>query len=398
MFLFNLSVHGFFKLTFFLGSILLIFFACQSEHNGTSAFDSETWPLSMEKVDELSLEIDKETSNAIFLAQVYTGDSIDYLFLLNKYINGCNYFDLESGKQLGRISLPREGPGSVREVAGFSVVNLDSILMVAKGTISRSLYTNLSGEHYSRLPFFEAKSMGVDNPVAVSSAPVVLEDRQLHYVRYPMQQSVQELTANRELFNWECVYDTLEKNVRELPIQLPEEYQGKRLTPWFILLSRVKGHEDYWVYNWPINNNLFVRQGDSLQEIDLAYPDAIDNIIPIAGSSSQANIRQVVENKSYIRLYYDPFRKLYYRFARLPIPFDPSEHRDYYAFDHQPLELSVIDASFNLVHVSILPPETYNVFGCFVGPKGLYIPKNNVFNPELMENELTYDVFAPKEK
>jgi len=118
----------------------------------------------------------------------------------------------------------------------------------------------------------------------------------------------------------------------------------------------------------------------------------------MAGASSQADIRQVVENKSYIRLFYDPFRKLYYRFARLPITFDPAKHRDYYAFDYQPLELSVIDTAFQIAHVSQLPPKTYNVFGCFVGPRGLYIPRNNVFNPELTENELVYDVFAPQEK
>lgn len=374
--------------------------ACQPNKGIEDVVSDKRWPLTIAKVSELTLDIDQETSNAIYLAQFYPGDSTDYLFLLNKYINGCNYFDLESGRQLGRISLPREGPGSVREVSGFSVVNLDSILMVARGTISRSIYTNLSGDHYPLYPFFEARSMGIDNPVAVSAAPVVLEGHRVHYVRYPLQQSVQELTANRQLFKWECVYDTLAKTIQELPIHLPEVYQGKRLNAWFIMLSRVKGHADYWVYNWPIKNNLFVRQGDSysLHEKELAYPNAIKRVIPMAGVLSRADIRQVVENKSYIRLFYDPFRKLYYRFASLPITFDPAKHRDYYAFDYQALELSVIDTAFQIVHVSQLPPETYNVFGCFVGPRGLYIPRNNVFNPELTENEIVYDVFAPQEK
>lgn len=384
-------------LFFFLGT-LLGFSACQPEHYTGTLEGQGNWPLSLKKVSELSLDLDQETSNTIFLAQYYPGDSVDYLFLLNKYINGCNYYDLETGKQLGRIAVPREGPGSIREVAGFAIVNLDSILFVAKGTISRSLYTDLSGKPCTRLPFFEAKSMGFDNPVAVSTAPAVLEGRLLHYVRYPLRLSVQELTANREVYSWECVYDTLEKTVSELPIYLPDKYEKQRLTPWFVIPSRVKGHRDFWVYNWPIENNLFIRQGNNLRETELAYPNAIKEVVPLTGALSQGKFRQVVENKSYIRLYYDPFRELYYRFARLPITFDAMLHRDYYAFDYQPLELSVIDTSFNLVHVSEFPPETYNVFGCFVGPKGLYIPRNNVFNPELTENELIYDVFAPREK
>jgi len=106
----------------------------------------------------------------------------------------------------------------------------------------------------------------------------------------------------------------------------------------------------------------------------------------------------MLEHVTYKRLYYDPFRRLYYRMALLPTAYSADRHRDYRAFEEQPIKVITLDERFEVIAETALPNRTYGITACFVGRAGLYIPQINAQNEDLDEDVLTYSVYQIKPK
>ena len=105
----------FLESTKLLRGILLIILAalgagCQSDQTRQAdrALDYQ-----LSKSTTLTFPLDNDTSPTVYIAQYYSDKSKEWVFLLNKYINGCVVFDVKTGKQIRSIQIPREGPGAI---------------------------------------------------------------------------------------------------------------------------------------------------------------------------------------------------------------------------------------------------------------------------------------------
>ena len=84
----------------------------------------------------------------------------------------------------------------------------------------------------------------------------------------------------------------------------------------------------------------------------------------------------VLTSPNYIKIVYDPFRKLYYRFSQSGLNKFPNSGEDYYSYliRNRELYLTVLDEDFDVIHNQTLPKGKYDPSRCFVFSKGLWVP------------------------
>lgn len=104
----------------------------------------------------------------------------------------------------------------------------------------------------------------------------------------------------------------------------------------------------------------------------------------------------VLTSPSYIKIIYDPFRKVYYRFSQSALNKTPDNDDYYYDFliRNRELYLTILDEEFNVIFNQTLPKGKYDPSRSFVFLKGLWIPYeiSNVQD----ENNLYGDLFLFK--
>ncbi|TDK44783.1 DUF4221 family protein [Algoriphagus formosus] len=104
----------------------------------------------------------------------------------------------------------------------------------------------------------------------------------------------------------------------------------------------------------------------------------------------------VLTSPNYLKLIYDPFRKVYYRFSQAPLNKFPVNGEYYYDFlvENRELYLTVLDEDFRILLNHQLPRGQYDPTKSFVFSKGLWIPKDISIVPD--EEKLYGDLFLIK--
>jgi hypothetical protein len=101
----------------------------------------------------------------------------------------------------------------------------------------------------------------------------------------------------------------------------------------------------------------------------------------------------VLTSPNYLKIIYDPFRKLYYRFSQAGLNKFPNKDEDYYDFlvKNAEVYLTVLNEDFEVIFNQALPRGKYDPSRSFVFSKGLWIPHeiSNVRD----ENNLYGDLF-----
>lgn len=130
----------------------------------------------------IKILLDKESSNEIFFSNTLIREDTTYLLVFNHLINGCNIYNLATKELVRKIKIPRNGPNGIRDMAGFQVINHDTLLFVPKGNPARSQFTNFKGEFYNKEGAFKKLlKEGLINPVANSNDPIYLTNDQLQF-------------------------------------------------------------------------------------------------------------------------------------------------------------------------------------------------------------------------
>lgn len=101
----------------------------------------------------------------------------------------------------------------------------------------------------------------------------------------------------------------------------------------------------------------------------------------------------VLTSPNYVKIIYDPFRKLYYRFSQSALNKFPDGDDYYYDFliRNRELYLTILDEDFNVIFNRLLPKGKYDLSRSFVFSKGLWIP-HDISNVQ-DENKLYGDLF-----
>jgi len=383
--------------------ITISFFSCQSEPlSGIVHQPPQHLTHQLILKDSIFLELDLQSSPDIYCLQYYREENQDSLFVFNHLINAIDVYSLQKKSLVHRLKIPKEGPNSIPQISGFYVHNTDYIFIYPKGNLRETLLSNFTGDHQLKVaPFAILNESPLINAISITKGQTILHKNKLFAVRYPTDYDLQaHLTGS---FSYEVVVDLTEKTIAELPVFQPDFMRDGYWSLWAFNTGRIIDNKGQLIYNWPMSKDLFLRSdkmGDQkIQKVPAHLYQDTKKVKPFGSpTNDQQDVQMMLQNISYRDLYFDPYRKVYYRTALLPIPFDPTRHQGYQSFDHQPVAILVLDEHFNPIAEHYLPADTYKHFACFVGKDGLYIPRTNIYYQNLSESQLQFDLFQLVEK
>lgn len=364
-----------------------------------SSKNDRTYPYQLSKIDRISFPLDHESAYEPAMIQYVESEGEELLYVQNNFINGINIYSLTKEELNKKIRIPKEGPNSVWYLQGFTVLNKDSIYVFGRGTLTQTLLLNSAGETISSLDFSEevAERVGIINHISTTYAPTIYHDKKLYFTVWPDVDLGDPKNINNS-HSFELAYDFRSKELKQEPIHFPKLYHNKIWSIYNFGHSRTKGHRDLFVYSWNISDSILITNFKDHWQWHNAKADGFkDKAKPFQKQPSLGDgteIAQAIEHDSYPRLWYDAYRKVYYRIGLKAIEYNKNKHKGYKASNFQPITLIVLNEKFEKVAETRIEDKVYSWRQCFVGKKGLYIPESHPENPHLKEDEINFSVFA----
>ncbi|GAB2497597.1 DUF4221 family protein [Algoriphagus taiwanensis] len=314
------------------------------------------------------------------LAQFYFFNQVrnDSLFLFNSFNHSLDIVDLKSDSVASRIKLEFDGPNAVNDIRTFYFHNRDSIFL-AEENFSVAL-VNSKGELKNRYTDFLAGFPSNEKSEVYSNSPSLEFASQLLY--HPV---------NKEILLYFMPFNQPEKKrifasysletgkSKSLPIHLPEQYWDKKLDLSKLFLT--SGTLDKSGFTYLFSGSPFIFRYDfqtqkvTSFEINPSWEKAKADDIPFGSMSVSQKQAFMRENPFYYKIYFDPYRNLYYRLSSPPRPNSTEENFHYVNYNR--ICLTVLDKDLQVLDHLFLPKENvYNVGFSFVTSEGLWISYN----------------------
>lgn len=333
------------------------------------------------------------------------GDST-YLLALNHIEGSIIRYSLHSGQQISKLSIHKDGPGAVFRPASFYAFTLDSILILPKFDIARSrIYSRDSIRPLPNYKLLRNQGTTLINHASGTAygGPIPLND-DFYFLQY----------ASVDLFD----VRNMKNNVLEFAVKLGADgYQnlGVHFPPeiscrtWpmnALLLTRIKGHDNKIIYNWPLLDDLLVTDYEhkKFERYEISSVSGAPRIRPLSPSNTNPSNADLfipmVESLCYPALYYDQYAHVYYRFVRLPLKLSQEEIQtiSYQDIDRQPISLIAFDTTFRKIAETKLDNNVFSITGCFSTEDGFFIPKIHPDYDKIDENKREYGIFKLIEK
>lgn len=311
------------------------------------------------------------------------------LSMLNENINSIYLYNIETGILCDKITIP--------DFEGIQGYYLSNDTLILYSYVSDKLFIRI-GNDIQILPL-DIQNYGFlcPKPFLMTSSPIeILNDGKTLVMPVFIAGigSLQDEKQRRSIL----LYDYKSGNYKYC-VPFPEEYHRKNwggnfayMQPYLslskdgkVLISFAACH-DLLVYD-PILDQTFRYYAGS-GEIKEIVPSSI----PISQISKHQNelMEWYYRNPSYEGIYYDHYRHLYYRIARLALPDDRKRARE---GNNKPVVIIVLDEKYNYLGEYHLPENVhYNSFCSFVSPAGFNIQVMNGNENELLFHELSFSL------
>ena len=97
------------------------------------------------------------------------------------------------------------------------------------------------------------------------------------------------------------------------------------------------------------------------------------------------------KNAWHSNLFYDPYRKVYYRIACPPSTLDKDiRPLELIQFGRKNFSILILDKDFRILGETLFPDNSYNPQIMFVRPEGLYISDSHYLNPRFNDDILSF--------
>ncbi|MHA7131076.1 DUF4221 family protein [Algoriphagus namhaensis] len=370
-------------LPFFLYVLPLFgFFSCQSP--------SEK-PISLELQPTdffLHLSVDDSTSN-ISDGLTYHAES-NLLFSLNWIQNSIQIYDLEEERKVKELRFDYEGPNGVLDIMGIYPHSLDSIFLFNQLESELTLI-DTSGQIRGRLAY---QSPDQYSPAFVhhayfTSPPVLKGDKMI--VKTHFYGNIQTMTQE-QLEQKQLVYEIDLKSgaTRFLDLKFPDDYMPNGLKLFEASIATGAGKHVYSLFG---DHRLFYVEewGDSLKwkEGKSAHLPASLPYLPM-GADGLDFRKYSFYSPHYESMAYDPFRKLFIRFAFHEIEPDDSVPVSDWRNHSGPFSVQLFDENLDLVSEMAFPAGQYHPFSYFITEDGLYLSTNHPLNPANQEDRMSF--------
>lgn len=329
----------------------------------------------------LSISIEpKFISTGNSLAQFYFFNQVrnDSLFLYNSFNHSLDLVNLKSDSVVNRIKFELNGPNAVNDISAFYFHNRDSIFLSEENfsvalVNSKGELKNRYTDFLSSFPPEEKEKLYSNSPSLRFSSQILYDPSQKEILLYfmPFNQS-----EKKRIF---AAYSLESGKSKSLPIHLSEQYLDKKLDLSKLFLTSGTLDKSGFTYLFSGSPLVFRYdfQTEKVASIEVNPPwDKVKaDDIPFGPMSSEQKMDFMKENPFYYKIYFDPYRKLYYRLSSPPRP--NATEPDFHYVNHNTICLTVLDKELQVLDHLFLPKENvYNVGFSFVSSEGLWISYN----------------------
>lgn len=370
-------------------SLILVLVSCH-ESNDSLVADIDKY-----KVGEINLVIDDSTSlEFIRVAYVFENDK-EYLLHHNEFKKSIQVFNLESGEVDQEILYPFKQPHGIQTTQGFTAVTLDSIFIFMPLSIRGSILINRRGEIVNRYMPKKEESLekSLINHVSFGAFPTLFDGENLRFIQLPLFEISNPANIN-ENYRFERLFNIKTNEITDSPESaFPKFYHNKIWPGPDIQMSRAMDRMGRIINSWKYSDSLVVSENGEVRNVSAKSDYKNEIVSPFSMFPGREEITQkIIEETKYYGIYYDDTRDLFYRTVQHSGIYD--KNKDFQEMDGlRKFSIIVLDKNLNKINEVVFPGGIYNIYRVFVGSRGLYLPKNNIMNSELVEDTLSIDVF-----
>jgi hypothetical protein len=360
-----------------------IFSACEQQGESSQSFDLYDLKVS----ETLKIPIDSTTNFQSLYLDYYQDPNTrkKYLAYLSVTDSDIHFYDLESERLAFKIETQGDGPEKVNSIDAFLIQNLDSVYMVSavssvaslvnrEGKLLKKYSLDFSPLHvfvlvnnYKRLAFLTRDKLIIHKaPFLYTNQPGIWD----YHIAFAYHTNTDSVRVD-SIFKY-----------TGLPAQ---KIHGGGHT----LFGFTPDGNGNYIYSFCMDDTLYVTNFQGNTQKHQAKSKYVGEIPSMkeGAVNTEAQVFYMTQY-AYRHIIYDSFRKVYYRFVLHPTD---EASKD---FDHaKPFSIIILDNNFKKVGETQIFKEKYAYTNFFVGPKGLYISKNHIDNPQADEDYLSFDLF-----
>lgn len=314
--------------------------------------------------------------------------------------NVLELVDLKEKKFIDLFKYQKESDLGVGRLQGFKYVNRDSIFIFND---TQLVLTNINNDTIIDIFDIKGDYDGLWYPLSTSNGhDVVLKDSKIYFGKTDF-----ELTNSNTFYDSPLLMEidlNTKKTKQFKSIHFPEIYydncwQNRLVT--FSMCYNAKTKR--FIFNFPISHNTFVFNPANNRLVKHYTPS---KYVPEFVEPMKCNVSDVKKRRAYLfsksyyyKSIYDPYRDVYYRIVKHGVDKEDAIKlaQGFYGDHTIPFSIMIIDSNFKVIGETSFPENTYTTGDFFVGPKGLYLQSNNMFNSNFDENIIKYDIFLPKQ-
>ena len=322
------------------------------------------------------------------------------LYFLEDFSSDIFVFKMDTKMLAHIITVPQDPPDRIGRIRGFSILHNDTLVIEPNET-SDLVIINDAGGVIKYIPLDESPEHGIVlNATSLRSldgSDVFCQNKTLVILQYPYTlvhlpgKVEQEDLARFRMF---YLYDLQTGEGRFSAFGLPKNYfeKGKVLAGFSVI--RMPGR---YVYACKLDSDLFWT--DDFEDFHTVPHESryIPERIPTFNPADPDPYAWLAGTNEYTGFYYDPWRNVAYRFARLAVSPELLQQADY---DYEQVVLhppdwivQVFDEELNMLCEQRFTGHRYSPHNAFVTPEGLYVSISNPMRADYTEDSLRFELF-----
>ncbi|SFF09242.1 DUF4221 family protein [Thermoflexibacter ruber] len=351
----------------FLATIL---FSCQKDKPKNTIPSQFTEQVFLLEDKVINFQLDSLTPFGSQSLQLLLEGDTSYLAYLNEQTGIIYLYNIENPKSVKQIAF-LEKEKYFSKIHGMYIHSLDSIF-IHNGY--RLFLANGKGHIIRNYSLIDKSAYSVSsNPSIGTLTPAKLIGDTLYISAMPDKDFY-----NPKYFESEELKILL--NVKDgrfrYTFSYPNSYQGyiwgTNLAYFFHTYNE---NTNNFVYSFSIDEKIYVTNHKNSLKSFYAGSKSFTNSMPMTTLTKdfQEQFEYYLSQPSYFAIYYDKYRKLYYRIAHHPAKEEDIISKSYI----KQASIIILDSSFNKIGETLLPKYDFTETMCFINKDGLYIAKPN---------------------
>ncbi|MGJ3235367.1 DUF4221 family protein [Marivirga sp.] len=344
---------------------------------------------------KVKIPIDNNTSFSPFTMQYLGEGNLDLLAVSNTYTNSIDLYDLNNRKLFKKISINDSNRQYLDNFHGFYFSDPNTLMVYKRMSIASILSISLNDNFEPT----EKKTITAKNAyngstflnhASMTASPSIYSDNKFHFTILPLGMH-ERFGLDMEREPVEMIYDINMDSAYFYNVPWPEVYNTNNFESPTNISFRTKGHNNHFVYSWPASDSLVVRKPNGKYMKVNAKSKYFDES-PYYDNRSLKNGQNIsqLESNYYVKVLYDPFRKLYYRLGRIGL--NNVGKMDNPTHYKQEITITILNEDFKIIDDVRLPGNQYLIKDTFIGKEGLYISNHNAFNEDVSEDEMSFTI------